>query len=275
MDGKIKNYAQGMRERTEARKAAKEPVFPNLTKAAANYDPKRDEPKTYAQLADEQRAAESAGQTQQPRGLSQETIEGMMQLKATQEAKIAELPPPKEPEPGDDKAIQDLELAAVLRALREDPINNERERLAVAARVKPIDLSEGLLTGEFTQVVPVIPDRLTVTFRTLSGVEHQELRLKLHRAIDANPELERVNGELLGIYQTVASLKKFGDTTYASHLQREVNGTVKFLESEFDKKVGLFMAMPLQLIGLLGTHGSWFDGRVRELFTSTEALKNG
>jgi hypothetical protein len=279
----IKSYAEQAKARNAERRASKEPVFPNLAQAGAQFDPQRDAPQTLSQMGAEQRATDQAPTDRT--GLSEETVRGLVGLREAQDRVLSQRPdtmpspPPQAPQdeagPGPEMSEEDTELMSLLRAMREDPINNAREREAVRGRVKPMDIAEGLLTGEYTQVVPVIPGKLTVTFRSMSHLEHQMLRVKLYNYLDDHPELRRIDGELLGFYQTVASIKAINDTVAQSHLQRQPNGTVEFLDAAFEEKLARFNTMPIQLISTIGIHGAWFDARVRDLFVSAEALKNG
>lgn len=295
-DKRIKNYAQTVKQRNEERREARKPLFPNLAQAQAGYNASRGE-KTLAQIREEQEAA--AGEEPKAPGLSQATIEGMKALRATQEAQMAQMPqqpaqqglggtqvPQNTFQPqiqaeapkgkdNEEEEVDNADLIALLREMRQDPLNNERERMAVKDRVKELDIGEGLLSGEWTQVVPVIPEKLRVTYRSMSNLEHQALRIKMFKAVAADPELARMAEELLGFYQTVASVKAVNETVFPHHLKRTPAGAFEFLDEIFDQKLAQFQNYPVQLMHALGVHGAWFDARVRELFITADPLKNG
>lgn len=283
----IKSYGAGIRARTEERRAAEKaqgPVFPNLAQAQVAYDAK-DGAQTLQQIAAEQRQNDAPKQP----GLSPQTVAGMSAVFEHAQKAQATLPPPAAPEgpqeprggqgtaPGTQElSSDDFELSAALRMMQQDVLQNDKERKAVAGRCKPLDLGAGIMSGEFTQDVPVVPDTLVVRYRSLSVLEHQALRLYLFDAIRENSALDQINGELMGLYQTVASVAAVNGQAFGnSHLKRQTNGTLEFLKDEFTEKLQKLQAMPLQLLHAIGVHGSWFDGRVRELFVTADPLKNG
>jgi hypothetical protein len=292
----VRSYAAGLAERNalRAEERRNNPVFPNLSQAAVSYKPDHGA-KTLGEIGAEQRNDATPGAAQQDRALRPETVEGLKALQreaaAQMEAKGNELqrelsrkaetlaPPPE----GDkDKAasqpddLVDEQFVDALRGAQEDVIQNDRERKAVAKRVGEIDLAQGLLTGEFTQVVPIIPDKLVVTYRCLTSGENNELRLLLLDELSRDPKRGSLADDLLGFYQVVASVVSLNKNTYARHMEPEgPTGRMKFNREIFIEKVHLFMSFPMPLIASLGTHGAWFDQRVRELFATTDRLKNG
>lgn len=289
----VKSYAGGIAarqaQREEAR-AAQGPVFPNLAEAALTYKPS-DGYQTPAQMGEEQRRDAPDPQT---RGLSPDTIAGLERLRAEEEAVRAQRPPPepapppppappaapptppKEPDEDPDYDEVDRGFVTALEEAKKDVIANDAERKAVAKRVKPIDLAQGLLTSEFTQVVPVVPEKLVVKFRCLATGENQDLRLMLFERFEEEPRLARIAGELLGFYQTVATVMAINQTNYASHNTFDATtGRTVFQRKIFAEKLAIFERFPLPLIGSLSAHSTWFEQRVRDLFATTETIKNG
>jgi len=169
--------------------------------------------------------------------------------------------------------LDDLEFERVLRGMQKDVINNEREREAVRTRVKPIDLIKGISTGEFTQEVPIIPNTLVVRYRTITPLENQSIRLVLFKMFDEDKRRENLGAELFGLMQTVCSVMMINGTSFGQHLKGE-GYNLEFDEAGFVAKFKRFLLMPMPMIHALGTHGFWFEQRVREAFT-TDHLKNG
>lgn len=169
--------------------------------------------------------------------------------------------------------LDDLEFERVLRGMQKDVINNEREREAVRSRVKPIDIIKGISTGEFTQDVPIIPNTLLVKYRTITPMENQAVRLILFRMFDEDKRREALGAELFGLMQTVCSVSMINGASFGQHLKGE-GYNLEFDESGFTAKFKRFLLMPMPMIHALGTHGFWFEQRVREAFT-TDHLKNG
>lgn len=279
----VKNYAEGIttrnNERVEAKKA--KPLFPNFGQAAVSHDPKRNV--TLGQIGEEQRAAAAAGEEERPPGLSEATLQGLAAVqRANTEAKPAEPVVPAEPDAEPDvdlgepmETSANFELATVLKRLREQQAKDSKSKKVLEKLLVPINLSDGLLSGEFKQSVPIITDQLTVVYRSLSSLEMYHIRKMVREYLGENPELSNLENELLGLYQTIASVVKFNKTEQKPHLVMQPSGIPIFDTPTFAEKVARFMLFPYQLLGVLSTHGSWFDERVRALFETTDAIKNG
>lgn len=281
----ITSYAKGIQARQEERRAekARNPIFPNLGQAAVTHSP--GDERTLEQIGEQQRADAALPPEEQPRRaeLSPETIKGLQALKAAEEQKRQQLDkekvptatePEAVPEPEDDS--EDALFAKALRGAQQDIIQNERERAAVAKRVGEIDLSAGLIHGEFTQLVPIIPGKLDVMFRCMTMGENNELRMYLHDQVHEDPRRGPLAETLLAFYQTVASVVSINKTVYHKHMVSDgPMGRLTFNKTVFEEKLHAFMAFPLPLVASLGAHGGWFEQRVRELFATSDPLKNG
>lgn len=279
----VKSYAGGIHARNSARQEERKgrPLFPNLAEAAVTYKP-GDNPQTLEEIGQIQRAdAQNPDAATQPQELRPETVQGLKAIYDASQAQQAAKPPPAAESASSKKpAAEDLDpddaaLVEALRGARDDILENEREREAVARRVKEIDLAQGLLTNEFTQVVPIVPDKLTVTFRCLTTGENNELRLILYEEIAKDARKSQIGNELFGFYQTVASVLSINKTELVRHMTRDNQNNLVFERTIFERKLRQFYEFPMQLISVLGMHGAWFDRRVRELFVTTEAIKNG
>jgi hypothetical protein len=130
--------------------------------------------------------------------------------------------------------------------------------------------------GEYTQVVDIVPGKLKVTFRTVSSLESQEIRLWIWKRAAENPELTKLTGDMYGLALIVASVKQINGTAYPDHLKRTGAGVwgAQFDVEAFVGKYSQFLNMAMPLIHAIGTHSQWFDLRIREMFTIDYA-KNG
>jgi hypothetical protein len=169
--------------------------------------------------------------------------------------------------------MDEFEFDRVLRSIQHDAINNEEQRKAIKERVRPIDVIGGISTGEFVQDVPIIPGTLTVRYRTITALENQSIRLMLFKMIDLDRRRENISAELFGLMQTVCSIAMINNSALPPHL-KGVGYDAEFDEDGFMLKFKTFLHYPLVLLHSLGTHGYWFEQRVREAFT-TDNLKNG
>lgn len=299
-DPVVSRYTQGIAERAKAAGSAQKVPIPNLGAASAEYRPEKDGPMTLEQIA---RAQENIRAMDEPekKTLSPETVAGLRALHEQVASQQVPTPPaasvaapPASPPADDDKEptakksvtkftedeksklaeTSDLDFDLMMTRLRSDVINNVEERKAVEARLKPMDLADGLLTGEFKQHVPIYPGKLEVVFRTITPLENEELRRHLLEQVLTDERFANLQGEKYGFMQTVAAVHSLNGQELPKHLTAGEKGGRKFLWDVFEKKVAVFMAYPGPLIHALGTHAHWFDLRVRALFTST-ALKNG
>ena len=303
-DAVVKGYAEGAKKRREARKAAStkdRPKLPNLLRANQQFNPSKDKPMTLDQMAQAQETMDRVARGEEKAQAKPETIRGLQRIKeysdkerARMEAEAAEKPeetkaevpdPPKTEEPkkkpmtnaeADDAlaSMDDMDLELLMERVRSDIINNEVERKAIEKLVKPIDLAEGLATGEFTQVVPIKKDVLEVTYRTVSAMENDEIRRIIFNQVSEDARVQNVSAERYGLMQTVAGIVQIGGNKLPKHLKQDGNGAYEFLEDVFLQKYRLISSYPAPLIHALGTHAFWFDQRVRKLFTA-ETLKNG
>lgn len=304
-DPVVSKYTQGIVERARAAGGAHKVPIPDLAAAAAEYRPEKDGPMTLGQIAEAQENIRTMDNDQAApkKTLSPETVAGLRALHDQVAAQQVPAPPPTpppapeapvvassapaKPEPAkksvtklseDEKRdvaeTSDLDFDLMMARLRSDVINNQEERKAVEARLKPMDLSDGLLTGEFKQHVPIYPGKLEVVFRTITPLENEELRRKVLEHVLEDERFANVMGEKYGFMQTVAAVHSLNGQELPKHLTAGDKGGRKFLWDVFEKKVSVFMAYPGPLIHALGTHAYWFDLRVRALFTSA-ALKNG
>lgn len=295
-DPVVSKYTQGIAERARAAGSQQKVPIPNLGAAAAEFRPEKDGPMTLEQIARAQENIRAMDKEPEKKSLSPETVAGLRALHEQVAAQQVPSPPATpsvgEPEPPkaepakksvtklseDEKRelaeTSDLDFDLMMKRLRSDVINNTEERKAVEARLKPMDLADGLLTGEFKQHVPIYPGKLEVVFRTITPLENEELRRHILEQVLVDERHANLMGEKYGFMQTVAAVHSLNGQELPKHLLPGDKGGRKFMWDTFQKKVDIFMAYPGPLIHALGTHAHWFDLRVRALFTST-ALKNG
>lgn len=298
-DPVVAKYTQGIAARAKAAAAERPVPIPNLAAAAAQYRPDKDGLMTLSQIAQAQENIRTMTDDNTPRPvLKPETIAGLQALHSEVAKQNAATPPPiataaaatpsDKPEGAEAKSVtklsederariaetSDIDFDLMMQRTRSDVINNNEERKAVEARLKPMDLTDGLLSGEFKQHVSIFPGKLEVTFRTITPLENEEIRRKMLEMVLEDERFSNLIGEKYGFYQTVAAVHSINGQELPQHLLPGEKGGRVFKWDTFSKKVDVFMAYPGPLIHALGTHAHWFDLRVRALFTST-ALKNG
>jgi hypothetical protein len=286
-DPRAATYAEQVKARAKARRK-ESPAIPNLVEAEAIHDPKR--PTTIASLGTGLKRLEpEKEEPNREAGLSPETIAGLMEMKKMAEQKKSEakaqspepepekLDPPKKErvqEPLD--LIDDLEFERMMSQVRKDALNNDEQRKIIDARVRPIDLAKGIATGEFTQVVPIHPNILEVTYRSPSAFELQSIRVLLVKICAEDPTKETVSHELYTVMSLAASIVQI--STDASNEKWPAHYTFgtrhSFDEEVFLYRVNKLLAMSGPLLHCIAVHGSWFDTRVRDALKVSE-LKSG
>lgn len=294
-------YMQGIAARAKASGDAQKVPIPNLLAASSEFRVEKDGPMTLEQMARAQENILNMSDDDKPKAqLKPETIAGLRALheEVEKQNKVVEAttppaPPAEEVAPVEEKPkkavipmskeeqrelnnTSDLDFDLAVSRMRSDVINNVEERKAVEARLKPMDLSDGILTGEWRQTVPISPDKLVVIFRSITPLENEEIRRHVLEKILVNDDerFTAIESERYGFMQTVAAVHSLNGQELPKHLKTGEKGGRKFDWAVFEKKVNLFMAYPTPLIHALGTHAYWFDLRVRGLF-SNQALKNG
>lgn len=305
MDPKVSEYTAGLAARAKAAGAEQRVAIPDLGVAAASYRPEKDGPMTLGQIAESQENIKSMSNPTSgppPKAvLKPETLQGLHALhnavaaeQSAAQARIDGQTPQKEPEANEqaiappappkkgmseeEKAklaeMSDLDFDLMMSRVRSDVINNAEERKAIESRLKPMDLTDGLLTGEFTQPVEIVPGKLVVTFRTITPFENEQIKRRVLERIMEEEKYSAIHTENYGFMQVVAAVKQLNGREQPAHLKTVGNNSREFMWDVFDKKFELFKNYPGPLIHSLSVHANWFDLRVRALFTNA-ALKNG
>jgi len=292
-DPVVAQYRDGVAARARAEGEKKRVKIPNLTEAQSQFNPKKDRPMTLGEMGQAQTimgdAAEHADQPQQT--LSDDSVRGLQALyTATSEQRgpMTEAEETDETDETEDsvekplpgklsdamESTDDLDLDLFMQRMRQDLINNEDQRKIIAARVKPMNLGDGIATGEFTQFVPIKPKTLEVLYRTVSPMEVEHIRRIVLEMELRDERLANMTVDRFSLMQMVASVVSINGKPLPTHLRNPGTIRVEFLEDPFMKKYAIISNYPGPFIHTLSTHSYWFDIRVRELFTMAE-LKNG
>ncbi len=301
-DSVVRSYREQVRARAKAARDAR-PKIGDLSEADALYDPKRSPPMTIGQVTEGARRMNETPEEQRPQaGLSPETIAGLRdlssraaQLRQEQQMSEPEEQPrmPERPavdreeepieQPEDIKRevastqlakLDDWEFERLMNNIQHDTINNPEQRKAIEELVEEFDLAKCLATGDWTQEVPVVPDKLSVTYRLVSPYENQAVRLLLYKWIDDDPRLDALAGEIYSLMMIVASIVKIGSTQLPDHLVGPNPYEREFDDKAFTLKYNMVRHYPNPLIHAIGVHSGWYDMRAREAMRVTN-LKGG
>jgi len=171
-------------------------------------------------------------------------------------------------EPLDDETDMQRELREMLNNdYQWNLLNNPDRKKKITARLKPMDITDIILHGEIHQEVPIDPEKLIVTYRSVTGEE--DLAVKKMMGVESGPD--RYLLDKFTLMQLSLAIVSINRQELPTHLK---DG--KFNEEKFLIKLEKVLKFPIQFLADLGIQYLWFDERVRDLFVgSTEALKNG
>ena len=200
--------------------------------------------------------------------LSKKTAEGLEALdkELQEQAKLA-----------NEDSIDEL-----LEEFKRSPLSSKKRRLEIEARCPPMEIDDLLVYGELRQIVPILPNRLEVTYRSTNGEE--DLFVKRIATYDEPPpgsesklilldEQKYTNRFLMDRYLTLTltagihavngrALPPFTDNT----------GTP---QSElFWLKFKALKRYPAALLHDISINYSWFTSRLEKLTLSPEAMKD-
>lgn len=170
--------------------------------------------------------------------------------------------------------IDDFDFHTYREMMMKDILNNESQKRIVDETLvqlgRELDLTELIIKGFCTQVVPIVPGKFEPEFQSMSGEE--DLALKRLIAAEAK-ELNVSERYLLDKYSMMSvacGLRSVNKVPLDSHLDKDG----KFDDDLFFKKFSRVLRFPLHMIASLGVNYFWFDMRVRKLFVA-EKIKNG
>lgn len=158
----------------------------------------------------------------------------------------------------------------------EEPVNQVEEpaspedklRIAIEARLEEIDIGEYLMSGEIKQSVPIIPDKLVVTYKTVSDLEESYV----DNTISAEPKgisnrqfLRKMNELALVIHIHAVNDHKWPSL---------INGDGTINEESVASRLRHIKKLSSPIFNLMTQNLAWFTDRVNSALTSS-ALGNG
>lgn len=159
-----------------------------------------------------------------------------------------------------------------LQEMLDDPrqwnlLNNPQRRKEIEGRLVKMDITDIIVYGEIRQDVTIVPDKLTVTYRSVSGEEDLAVKQLMFGEHGGDKYLL----DKYTIMQLSMALVAINGDELPTHLDEKK----KWKEELFLRKYEKVIKFPIQFIADLGVQYLWFDERVRRLFLgSTEELKN-
>jgi hypothetical protein len=194
--------------------------------------------------------------------ISKETQEKLASIPSEQPSGST-IDPPPELAAEENPPLSFEELREIMMASETRFANNDRKK-AIAQRCKELDFDELLEMNEIRQVVPIVPDKLEVEYRTLSGSEDYtaknlagDLTIRAHR--------DRLQMYYLSLAIVRVNSKEFPPF--------RVKG--EFNQKAFEQRVEAIMKLPEVLLVDLHVNLRWFRERVEDILLDQKPLKNG
>ena len=185
-------------------------------------------------------------------------------LQAVAEATANAAPPPPAEEVLDAMPAPQTEAKA---EPAEELDEQEQIKRAVSKRItQPIDIGEYLINGEVTQLVPIIPGKLEVTFRSVTDMEEAFVDAQLSKNRDATARvfLRHSNEWALSFHIVSVNGHKWPPTM--------VNGEIN--EAALEKSKAHVRKLSSPVFQLITQNLVWFLERVTKGLT-LEVLGNG
>jgi len=151
-----------------------------------------------------------------------------------------------------------------------DILNNDEQRQVVEARCLPMDVTDLIMKGRVTQVVPIIPGKFEPEFQSLSAEEDLALKRLIMLEGKSLNVSERYLLDKYSLMGVAAGLFAVNKKVLPSHLDKDGH----FNDDLFLQKFNLVIKYPFHMLSSLGINFFWFDVRVRMLFKA-EMVKNG
>lgn len=167
-------------------------------------------------------------------------------------------------------AMDDFDFAAFRQAMMKDLLNNDEQRKIVEERLDPLDLTDLIMQGFVTQVVPIVPGKFEPEFQSMSAEEDLALKRMVMEETKSLAATEQYMLDKFSIMSVALGVRSINKKPLPDH--RDASGS--WSDDKFRAKFNLVVRYPFHMIASLGVNYFWFDIRVRKLFVA-EKIKNG
>lgn len=136
-------------------------------------------------------------------------------------------------------------------------ISNVALRKAVEAKLKPISIDDLFISGEVRQRVDIIPNKLSVVFRSLRTGEDLYVKKRL---IEVKTESARYAEERFLLQNMCCFIHEINGETFPPIM----DSNDKIDDKAFDERFTKISKLPQVLLDRLWIHWRWFEDRVRK-----------
>jgi len=168
------------------------------------------------------------------------------------------------------KEMDDFDFAAFRQAMLKDLLNNDDQRKIIEDRLPPLDLTDLIMTGWVSQVVPIVVDKFEPEFQSMSTEEDLALKRIVMEETRSLAATEQYMLDKFSVMAVACGTRSINKKQLPDHRDKDGN----FDDALFKKKFNLVVKYPFHMIASLGVNWFWFDVRVRKLFVA-EKIKNG
>lgn len=130
-------------------------------------------------------------------------------------------------------------------------------RKAVEAKLKPISIDDLFISGEVRQRVEIIPNKLSVVFRSLRTGEDLYVKKRL---IEVKTESARYAEERYLLQNMCCFIHEINGETFPPIM----DSNDKIDDKAFDERFNKISKLPQVLLDRLWIHWRWFEDRVRK-----------
>lgn len=166
--------------------------------------------------------------------------------------------------------MDDLDLSRVKKAMFKDMLNNDQQRDIIESRLAPLDLSQLILEGRVTQVVPIRPGLFEPEYQSYSGEEDLIIKRMIGEEAGLTNSSDRYIMDKYQMMGFTVALRSFNRRPLPDY--RDAAGN--FDEKLFWKKYEIVSRLNYHMLSSMMVNWFWFDIRVRKLLRAEE-LGNG
>ena len=220
------------------------------------------------------KAAEQAGGVEPPDYLPKDDSEAEAQARGGAAARAGQAPvaPVLNESVSDQlRKMDDLDFEALRREMIKDILKNPKQKDAVEARCKELDIDELIMNNYVRQRVPIIPATDTSkgfepTFESMRGDVELTLKRLLVKESKSVAVTEAYLLDKYAVMTTAAGVVAINGNPLPSMYDSQG----EFDEELFWEKFDWLLKRPIHMLASLGIHYSWFEQRVRKLFKADE-----
>lgn len=169
------------------------------------------------------------------------------------------------------EGMDEFEFDSFRQSMMKDILNNPEQQKIIEERLQPLDITDMIVNGYVTQLVPIIPGKLSFTFRSLSGETETEIKRMI---MEETKSLEVSDRYLLDRYafmSVAAGLLEINGKPLGDVYDKSSGD---FSEDLFRKKLNRILKLPLHMLASIGVNQMWFEQRARKLYVA-EKVGNG